>query len=279
MATPVLEKFTLSGALGEIFVDVRATDRRAPLPAVIILHGFKGFKDWGMFPPLAERLARAGFAAISLNVSGAGVDDAGLPAWPDRFARNTFSAEQADLDRLLDDLDAGRLGLPRPTSVGIVGHSRGGGMAVLFAGRVPRVGALVTWAAISHVRRWQPAQMESWRRAGRLDVVNTRTGQIQSLLPDVLDDIEAHADGALDIPAAAGRIAAPWLVIHGSADEAVPFAEADRLAAAARPGVVDRLTLPGAGHTFGAMHPFAGMNPDLERVFDRTIAHFGRALR
>lgn len=279
MATPVLEKFSFPGALGQILVDVRATDRRATIPAVIILHGFKGFKDWGMFPPLAERLARSGFAAVSINVSGSGVDDEGQPAWPDRFAHNTFSAEQADLDRLLAELDAGRLGLPRPSSVGIVGHSRGGGMAVLFAGRTPRIGALATWAAIAHVRRWSPTQVESWRRTGRFDVVNTRTGQVQPVYPDVLDDVDAHADSTLDIPAAAGRIGAPWLLVHGSADEAVPLAEAERLAAAARPGVVERLTLPGTGHTFGAMHPFAGMNPDLEQVFNRTVAHFGRALR
>jgi hypothetical protein len=29
-----------------------------------VLHGFKGFKDWGMFPPFADRLARAGFTAV-----------------------------------------------------------------------------------------------------------------------------------------------------------------------------------------------------------------------
>ena len=57
MATPTLTKHTLPGALGPILVDVRAGGRAAARPAVLVLHGFKGFKDWGMFPPLAERLA------------------------------------------------------------------------------------------------------------------------------------------------------------------------------------------------------------------------------
>ena len=36
-------------------------------------HGFKGFKDWGFFPHLADRLARAGLVAVSFNFSGSGV--------------------------------------------------------------------------------------------------------------------------------------------------------------------------------------------------------------
>ena len=278
MATPTLTKTTLAGRLGEILVDVRAAERRTPAPAIVVLHGFKGFKDWGMFPPFAERAARAGFTAVSLNVSGSGVDDAGEAAWPERFGHNTFSAELADLDVLLGALDGGRLGVPRPSSIGIVGHSRGGGMAILFAARTPRITALATWAAIATVRRWSADQAAEWRRKGRLDVVNARTGQVLPMYPGTLDDIDANGAGSLDIEAAAGRVTAPWLLVHGSADEAVPLAEADRLAAAARSGVVQRPTLDGAGHTFGAVHPFKGMTPALEQVFDRTVAHLGKAL-
>jgi len=46
VATPTLSTHVLPGALGEIFVDVRAAGRSQPRPAVVIVHGFKGFKDW-----------------------------------------------------------------------------------------------------------------------------------------------------------------------------------------------------------------------------------------
>ena len=49
----------------------------------------------------------------------------------------------------MDALAGGELGVAPPTTVGLVGHSRGGGVAVLQAARDPRVQALVTWAAIS----------------------------------------------------------------------------------------------------------------------------------
>jgi len=278
MATPTLSKSTVPGALGDLLVDVRAAERRAPAPAVIVLHGFKGFKDWGMFPPFADRLARAGFTAVSFNLSGSGVDDRGDFSWPDRFGHNTFSAEQADLARVLDALDRGDLGLPRPTSVGIVGHSRGGGMAILFAAGNSRIGALVTWAAISHVRRWPEKQRQEWRAAGRLDVTNARTGQVLPMFTEVLDDLEAHADSSLDIGAAAARVSVPWLLVHGAQDEAVPLAEADALSAKVRPGSpFERLTVE-SGHTFGAVHPFAGTTPALERVFDASVAFLSRAL-
>src|SRR4051794_30750052 len=172
MATPTLTKHTLPGALGEILVDVRAGGRKTARPAVVIVHGFKGFKDWGMFPPLADRLAQAGFTAVSLNLSGSGVDDRGGFTLPQRFGPNTLSAELADLATALDALTAGKLGTAPPTALGLLGHSRGGGVAVLQTARDPRVRALVTWAAISTVERWPLSDRDQWRAAGKLDVVN-----------------------------------------------------------------------------------------------------------
>src|SRR3954468_14441695 len=109
MATPALTKHSLPGVLGQILIDVRSGGRKTSRPAVVVLHGFKGFKDWGMFPHLAERLARAGFTAISFNVSGSGVDDAGEFSLPHRFGHNTYSAELEDLARVLDAITMGEL--------------------------------------------------------------------------------------------------------------------------------------------------------------------------
>jgi dienelactone hydrolase len=275
MATPTLTRHVLDGALGPIAVDVRAGGRETPRPAVVVLHGFKGFKDWGMFPPLADRLARAGFSAVSLNVSGAGVDDEGAFSFPERFGRNTFSAELGDLGLAIDALAAGALGVPAPTSIGLLGHSRGGGVAILRAADDARVRALVTWASIATVRRWGPDVVAAWRTTGRQDVVNARTGEVLPLYTEVLDDIDAHA-ARLDIEAAAARVAAPWLIVHGTADEAVPVAEADRLAAAQPGAVLERID--GAGHTFGARHPWAGSTPELDRAMTRSVTWFATHL-
>jgi pimeloyl-ACP methyl ester carboxylesterase len=270
MATPTLTKHSLPGSLGEILIDVRAGGRSSARPAVLVLHGFKGFKDWGMFPPLAQRLAQAGFTVVSPNLSGSGVDDSGDFSLPDRFGHNTFSAELEDIGRVVDSLMAAQLGVPSPSTLGLLGHSRGGGMAILHAARDPRVRALVTWAAIATVERWSAADRDSWRTVGRTDVQNARTGQVLPLYTDVLDDIEQNAV-ALDIEAAARRIAVPWLLIHGKDDESVRFAEAERLKASNTHPYTRLLPIDKAGHTFGAVHPWRASTSELDTVFNATL--------
>ena len=165
----------------------------------------------------------------------------------------------------------GSLGVPEPTSVGIVGHSRGGGIAILAAANNTDYAALVTWAAISHVNRWSPEQVASWRASGQIDIVNARTGQVLPMLLDTLEDVERNGAGSLDVAKAASAIRVPWLLIHGQADEAVPGTEAERLAALSTSPDFELVTLEGAGHTFGAAHPWAGTNPTLDQVFDRSV--------
>lgn len=278
MATPSLTRHTLDGALGPILVDVLTAGRASPRPAVVIVHGFKGFKDWGMFPVLAAQLARAGYAAVSFNMSGSGVDDRCETAWPERFSHNTFSAELADLGSVIESLAGGGLGVVPPTAIGLVGHSRGGGMAILQAARDSRVRALVSWAAISHVKRY-PGQEREWRKRGHLVIENSRTGERLPLYADVLDDIEHHGDTTLDIRAAAGRIAVPWLVIHGTADPTVPAAEGEALHAASGRGTTQLLLVENAGHTFGATHPLQGETAELRQVMDRTVEWMGALSR
>jgi pimeloyl-ACP methyl ester carboxylesterase len=128
----------------------------------------------------------------------------------------------------------------------------------------------VTWAAISSVQRWPAEDRGPWRRAGKIAVTNTRTGQVLPLYPDVLDDIDQHG-AALDILAAARRIQVPWLLIHGAEDESVRLSEAELLRSASPAERSRLLTVAGAGHTFGAVHPWQSSTPELDLVFDATL--------
>ena len=271
MATPTLTRHTLPGTLGEIFVDVRAAGRDASRPAAVLVHGFKGFKDWAFFPPLAERLARAGFTAVSFNMSGSGVDAAGQGTLPERFSCNTYGAELADLATVVDALAEGRLGAVPPAGIGMVGHSRGGGIAVLHTARDRRVRGLVTWAAIADVMRWDPREREGWRARGHLDIVNSRTGQVIPLSTALLDEIESRP-AALDVERAAAGIEVPWLIIHGTADDSVPIEDAERLERASGRASTRRLTIAGGNHGFGAGHPWGPpADAPVHRVIDATV--------
>lgn len=256
--------------------DIRIPEGPPPRSAIVVVHGFKGFKDWGFFPFVCTRLAGAGFAVVSFNFSRCGVGERPDEFTElDRFAANTLSLELDELLRVLEEVLEGDL-LPRPPrTVGLLGHSRGGGQAVLAAGEEPRVGALATWAAVSHFDRWSDETKEEWRRDGRVYVLNQRTGQQMPLDVGLLEDYEANRD-RLDVAAAAERIQAPWLIVHGTEDLTVRPAEARALARAAPKG---RLVLvEGAGHTFEATHPFGGSTPGLRRALDETVQHFRGAL-
>ena len=259
--------------------DVRRPAGGGPFPTVVILHGFKGFKDWGMFPPTARGLAARGIASVSLNTSMNGVED-DLTEFTDleAFSRNTARREVRDVTRVLDaieggeidaSLDAGRLGL--------LGHSRGGGIVLLVAGSDPRVRCVVTWASIATFFRWTDRAKDEWRRSGRLDVPNARTGQLMWLDREVLDDMEASRE-EYDVPAACGRIKAPLLAVHGELDEAVDAGDAERIVAAT--GSVDRQAhvIPKTGHTFGAVHPWAGPASAWEEAVRVTGDWFGKHL-
>jgi dienelactone hydrolase len=254
-------------------VDVRTGARPGEKrPVVVICHGFKGFKDWGFFPRIADRLAVAGFTAISFNFSGSGVGDGQDFDELDRWAHQKPSNDLADLTTVADYAAAAGSGW-----LGVLGHSRGGALAILHAARDQRVQALVTWAAIDRFLRWPDEDIARWRRDGKIDVVNARTGQVLTILRDALDDIDANRN-ELDVVAAAGRVAAPWLIVHGAADATVPVAVAHQLAALSKSPRTEMFLLDGADHVFGAKHPWQGSTPELDSVMDRTVRHFASAL-
>jgi len=246
---------------------------------VIICHGFKGFKDWGFFPHLAARIANAGFTAISFNFSGSGVGpDNETFSELKRFGHATYAGDLRDIEIVFGALLDGQVhaAVSIPTRVGLFGHSRGGGAAALFASNHD-VHALVTWNAISTIDRWPREVMERWDRDGVMDVLNARTGQVLPLYRDALEEIRRRSTTDLDILAACGRISAPWLIVHGSHDEAVGVDNAEALGAAAA-GQASLEIIEGGTHTFGARHPWAGETEHLKRAMELTLSWFSRHL-
>jgi len=241
----------------------------APVPFVLVLHGFKGFMDWGFFPELARRLAEAGLASVAFNTSSSGIGP-DLASFTDEegFARDTYSRQLEDFDRVREHVDAGAFPGIDPARAALFGHSRGGGAGLIHAAERGDYRALVTWAAIEKTERYDRETIERWRRTGRLPIVNARTGQTLDIGLDGLRDFEVHRE-RFDIRAACKRVTAPVLLVHGTADESVPVAAVSELGGALA-GEVRKLVLDGAGHTFGAVHPFQGTTPDLERAFAET---------
>ena len=250
-------------------VDLRIPEGVNPRAGVIVCHGFKGFKDWGFFPWVSERLAEAGFAVATPDFSMNGVGDVlGEFGRLDLFERNTYSQELSDLGQVMGwlvmdspvsgPLDGGRLG--------VLGHSRGALAGVVAAAENPDIRALVTWNGVSQALRYSERQLSQWERDGRLEFENTRTGQKMAVGWGLVEDARAHAN-RFNLPAACRRMRAAHLIVHAREDLAVPLESAEELRAERADGSKCRVEiLERTGHTLGAVHPFAGPTPALERA-------------
>jgi len=258
-----------------------AASERSPVPFVLLLHGYKGFMDWGFFPLLAERLADRGLAAVAFNTSSSGIgEDLQSFTEQEAFERDTCSRQLEDVDRVRDHIASGAFSGVDVQRAGLFGHSRGGGVALVHAAERGDYRALVTWAAVDDLDRLDEETKSAWRRDGRLPVVNARTGQTLYVGLELLEDLERNRD-RLDVRAACGRVHAPLLLIHGDADPSVAFESMDNIARMLPAGVGRTLVLSGAGHTFGARHPLGSSDDrpsELARVLDETVEWFGRHL-
>jgi dienelactone hydrolase len=246
----------------------------APIGSVIVCHGFKGFAHWAFFPYLARTLAKDGLNAITFDFSGSGIGpDRESFTHAEAFAHNTFSRELEDLE-LVEEYGRRRKWIHG--KFGLFGHSRGGGMAILYAAaQAADVSSLVTWAAISYPNRWSPEDVITWRKRGHTEITNSRTGQVMRLETDLLDDVELHGKTKVNIEAAAAKIKAPWLIIHGTADDTVPSSEAEHLHSLSK-GMSTLRLIEGANHGFSAMHPLNEVPPVLEKVVLETAKFFVR---
>jgi len=277
MSTERVTTFELIGSDGgPLRGDVRTVGDGTGRPPVVICHGFMGSKDRGFIPILAERLARAGMTAISFNFSGSGVGADGIGySEKERFARSTFSNDVRDIGTVCRSLVSGNLvdGLSRPSSYGLFGYSRGGGACVLHSAENLEVRGLVTWAAISHTNRWDRDALTRWRLEGKRDISDPEIGEGLFFYTDMLDDIERNGP-ALDFSRAASRIGAPWLLIHGEADDFVPFSEGEELLRAANKNNVELCKVEGGTHSFGDHDGPAERKRQLEYALDRTVGWF-----
>ena len=253
--------------------DIRAPLGPPPESVVVVCHGFKGFRRWGFFPSIARAIARHGHAAVTFDFSHNGVGEDGVDfSALDLFAAQTHSRNVDEIRRVLDAVTGGVLFPRRPSRIGVLGHSRGGGEAILAVAEDDRVDALVTWAAIAAVGRFPPTSIASWERGQTVFIENKRTGQRMPVEPSLWRDIVENRD-RLDILGAAARIRVPWLLVHGEADETVPPADARALFDVTGEDA-ELLLVEGASHTFGAAHPYLGSTADLRVAADATLGWF-----
>ncbi len=215
---------------------------------LVIAHGFKGYKDYGMFPWLSEMLARSGIKVHRFNFSHSGMlGDDGPFARPDLFERDTWNRQVEDLKAVCDHI-GGEVPLT------LLGHSRGAVACLLAAGRGAVVpDRVITLSSPSNCNSLDEETQQTLLRNGFIESPSSRTGQMLRVgapfLQEQIDDPAAH-----NLLPLVATIPCPITVIHGEDDPTVFVSAADRIAGAAQRATVTRI--PQGDHVFNTPNPF-----------------------
>lgn len=248
---------------------------------LIICHGYKGFKDWGFFPYLGERLSED-INVVTFNFSHNGVGGNPLEFTElEKFAHNTYSRELEDLRLLVTQLKNGNLLPDRSEAVFspplfLLGHSRGGGVSLIYAFDHPEdVAGVVNWNGITNVDLFSEEEKEAMRKHGRAYVLNARTQQQMPLDVEIIQDIEKNHE-RFNIIKRAKTANTPITLIQGTED----FARLRAGSAKLKEGnpAISWISVPGGDHTFGARHPFQGTTEPLEEAIKQTLTSIAASI-
>lgn len=229
-----------------------------PCPLIVFLHGFNGFKDWGHWHLVTQAFVNQGFAFAKINFSHNGTNPEHLLDFVDleAFGNNNFSKELSDVQAVLDVLFADTQLPIDHNNVTIIGHSRGGGIAILQGERDSRIHRIITWASVHELNySWegQPEKVAEWQQAGVVYRLNGRTQQQMPLYFQLYEDYQQNA-AQFSLASALQRLHKPLLIIHGTNDTAVPLSSAQYLQQHANQA--QTVVIDGADHVFGGGHPY-----------------------
>jgi len=265
----------------DIALDFRFEEGSRDVPTVLILHGFKGFKDWGFFPDLGRRLTHAGYATVCFNFSRNGVgSNPEVFSELDKFAENTYSHELEDVQTVLQAIDNGIIGknIIDRERIGILGHSRGGALALLTVRELEdRFLAVTTWAAVGNLYRYNEEQIKQWEKRGYIEIEKTRTKQIMRINKSFWDDLQNNKN-RFDLINAVSEMEIPALFIHGAQDSSVPPKESEELFENCAAFQKKLEIIDNTGHTFGIRHPFEKPSTEYELAVSLTENWFDRHL-
>jgi dipeptidyl aminopeptidase/acylaminoacyl peptidase len=232
--------------------------QKSPAPLVILIHGFKSYKNWGAYDQLATYFHEHGMNFCKFNFSHNGGNAEQVIDFPDleAFGRNTLGKEMDDLQSMIDHLlnNPEITGYIQQNNIFLMGHSRGGSIAALTAIEDKRIRGFITLNAVTNLKAYFGRfDQERWKSEGLLYIMNGRTKQDMPLYAELLEDFEKQQT-RFDILNRIATVNTPCLIVHCINDEAVSVQDAKAIEEAA--SNAELLLLEEGGHTHGAKQPW-----------------------
>lgn len=240
-----------------ISLDISYQCNNNPKPVVVYTHGFKGFKDWGHFPLIADFFAKRNYVFVKINFSMNGTSPDRLCDFVDleAFGKNTISQELHDIDQVINYIK----GLANPefntSRMALLGHSRGGATCHIKALENESIKSVASWASVIALReRYASTDLELWKKDGVKYVFNGRTNQSMPLYYSLAEDIINHST-RFDLRKRLSETTKPTLLLHCEKDTVVEPQELD-LVSNDNPLIIKHVVKDG-DHTFGGKHPYS----------------------
>ncbi len=229
-------------------------------PVIIFCHGYKGFKDWGAWNLMADTFAEKGFFFVKLNFSHNGTSPEHPTEFMDieAFGDNNFIKELDDLESLMDWLSLPNFdfaGYLDTSKINLIGHSRGGGIAIIKAAEDARIKKIVTLSSVSDFGSRFPKEeeLENWKKKGVNYVVNSRTKQQLPHHFQFYTNFKEN-ENRLTLSRATKYLKIPHLIVHGSHDTSVPISDSGKLFDWSP--MAELLLVESADHVYGTSHPW-----------------------
>ena len=249
---------------------------RSKAPIVIFCHGYKGYKDWGAWTLFAKDFASQGIAFLKFNFSYNGGTAENPIDFPDleAFGQNNYTKELQDLECVINWLTTHQntnSALDTNTII-LMGHSRGGGIALIKASEDSRIRKVITLAGVSDYKSRFPEKqaLKAWASSGIYYVKNKRTQQQMPHGYQFYEDFIAHEE-RLTISKSVKGLQIPYLIVQGAEDKSVALSEAIALHEWSQYSTL--YVVPKGNHVFGTRQPWD--NPqiptELEQVFIKTV--------
>lgn len=222
---------------------------------VVLCHGFNSHKNATTYRTLAARLAQYGIATLRFDFFGHGESEGAFEDITITEAKeNVMSALQIMRTRGM-------------TRLGLFGSSFGGWASLLAAAVTPDLTALALKSPVSDYwekERLTGKEIAGWKREG-FRLRPTRDGSTQRVKYRFYEEAIAHS-----VYPMAHAVQCPTLIVHGTADESVPFAQSEKIAALIPHCRLEEV--PGADHGYTRAADFELM---VNRVAEFFRAHRG----